>query len=102
MARITKGSRSIHRPMDTNALDSLSILFVVVGAINWGVIGVAEVNAIELALEPIFQPAAAEVVLRGIYSLVGLAGIYLLYTAYKMGRASRRTSSPTEPERVET
>jgi threonine/homoserine/homoserine lactone efflux protein len=27
-----------------------------------------------------------------IYTLVGIAGVYLLFTAYKMGRASRRAT----------
>lgn len=85
--------------MDTNALDWLSILLVVVGALNWGIIGLTglaseeTVNVVELVIEGIFLPAAGDVVVNVVYLLVGIAGVYLLYTAYKMGRASRRTES---------
>ena len=90
--------------MDTNFMDWLSMLLVIVGAITWGILGLTglisgdPLNVARLVIEGIFLPAAGEVVLSVLYVLVGLAGVYLLYTAYKMGRASRRTRSPSTPD----
>ena len=83
--------------MKTSFLDWLAILFAVVGAITWGVLGLTglagdPLNIVNLALEPVFRPDAAQIVEYLIYVLVGLSGVYLLYTASKMGRASRRTT----------
>lgn len=83
--------------MKTNGLDWLAILLVVVGAVTWGILGVTglmgdPVNVVEAVLEPIFQPGPAETVEYAIYVLVGMSGVYLLYTASKMARASRRAT----------
>ncbi|WP_135854720.1 DUF378 domain-containing protein [Halorussus salinus] len=83
--------------MNTNAFDWLAILLVAVGAITWGILGVTgltgePLNVVDLLLEPIFRPGPAQTVENLIYTLVGVAGVYLLYTAYKMGRASRRAT----------
>lgn len=83
--------------MKTNGLDWFAIVLVVVGAITWGILGVTglmddPVNIVSLILEPIFRPGPAQTVENLIYVLVGVSGVYLLYTAYKMGRASRRAT----------
>ena len=75
---------------DLSALDWLCFVLLIVGAINWGVIGIADVNVVEQILIPVFQPDAAEVIARAIYVLVGLAGLYFLYPLSKMMRVSRR------------
>jgi len=51
-----------------------------------------QLNVVDMLLEPIFRPGPAQTVEYLIYALVGIAGIYLLFTAYKMGRASRRAT----------
>ena len=79
--------------MRTNLLDLICGLVLIFGAINLGVVGLVEVNAIEAALEPVFQPAALEVVTRSIYVLVGLAGLYYIYPIYKMAGDFRREAS---------
>jgi len=81
--------------MNTNALDWLAMLLAVVGAVAWGILGFTGLtgdptNVVALVLEPIFRPGPAETVEYLVYVLVGLSGVYLLYTAYKMGRSSRR------------
>lgn len=72
--------------MRVNWLDVVCAILLVIGALNWGAIGLLEYDFVEAAMAPIFQPAAAEVVSRAIYALVGLAGIYFIYTTYRMGR----------------
>jgi uncharacterized membrane protein YuzA (DUF378 family) len=83
--------------MKTNGLDWLAIILVVIGAITWGILGVTgltgnPLNVVSLFLEPIFRPGPAQTVEYLVYLLVGISGVYLLYTAYKMGRASRRAT----------
>ena len=79
--------------MRTNLLDLICGLVLIFGAINLGVLGLVGLNAIEVALEPVFQPAALEAVTRSIYVLVGLAGLYYVYPVYKMAGDFRRGSS---------
>src|SRR6056297_3583275 len=81
--------------MNTNGWDWLAVLLVVVGALNWGVIGVTglmgdETNAVEVASETIFQPGIDDTVSYLVYVLVGLAGLYHVYIGYRMFRSSRR------------
>lgn len=71
-----------------SALDWLCFALLIVGALNWGIIGVAEINVVEAALDPVFQPSAAEIVTRAIYVLVGLAGLYFFYPLYRFSRQS--------------
>lgn len=76
------------------AVDRLCYALLIVGAINWGVLGVAEVNLLLLFLEPVFQPAAADLVARTIYTIIGLAGLYFFYPLYRLW-SSRRADSRT-------
>ncbi|WP_232702590.1 DUF378 domain-containing protein [Halobacterium wangiae] len=74
-----------------SALDWVCFALLIIGALNWGVIGIADVNVVELGLEPVFQPDAAEVIARVIYAIVGLAGLYFFYPLFRVFRQSRRT-----------
>jgi uncharacterized membrane protein YuzA (DUF378 family) len=76
--------------LNLSVLDWLCFVLLIVGAITWGIIGIAEVNLVEQILEPVFQPDAAEVIARAIYVLVGLAGLYFLYPLSRMTRVNRR------------
>lgn len=53
-------------------LDFISLLLVVVGAVNWGLIGFFQYDLVSM----IFGPAS--VITRIIFALVGIAGIYAL------------------------
>ena len=83
--------------MQSNIADVVCGVLLIIGALNWGFVGLVDMNVIELVLEPIFQPEAAEFVARTIYVVVGLAGIYFLYTAGRMVRDYRQQtrSSPS-------
>lgn len=76
-----------------SALDWLCFALLIIGAINWGVIGIADINLVEMTLEPVFQPDAAELLARIIYVLVGLAGIYFFYPLFRVFNRSRSRSS---------
>lgn len=69
-----------------NALDWLSLTLVVVGALNWGLVGIgmlldANLNLVELLL------GWAPILEAGVYLLVGLAGLYELYFANQLRSA---------------
>lgn len=62
-----------------NALDWICGILVIVGAINWGLVGVADLNLVELVL------GSMPVVVKVVYILVGLSGLYAIYMASKCG-----------------
>lgn len=53
----------------------VAYILVIIGAIVWGLIGIFNFNLVAL----IFGAGAGAVVSRIIYTLVGLAGIWLLF-----------------------
>ncbi|WP_232686247.1 DUF378 domain-containing protein [Halobacterium zhouii] len=73
-----------------NALDWVCFALLIIGALNWGIIGLVEINVVAQIIEPIFRPDAAELVLRIIYTLVGLAGLYVFYPLFRMSRRDHR------------
>jgi hypothetical protein len=74
-----------------SALDWLTFALLIVGALNWGLIGIADINVVQLALDPVFRPEAAELVARVIYALIGLAGLYFFYPLFRLFNRSRST-----------
>jgi hypothetical protein len=60
--------------MKMSSVDWLAWVLVVVGAFNWGFVGIASVNLVELILG---TGALTQVV----YLLIGLAGVYMLWMA---------------------
>lgn len=59
--------------MKMNALDKLSYVLVVIGGINWGLVGFFNYNLVD----SIF--GAGSTLSRVIYALVGLAALEMLY-----------------------
>lgn len=62
--------------MKYNILDWIVAVLVIVGAINWGLVGFFDWNLVA----KIFGDGTATKV---IYDLVGLAGLYMIYTVSK-------------------
>jgi uncharacterized protein len=63
-----------------NALDWVAMVLLIVGGLNWGLIGLADFDLVAA----IFSEGSA--LSRIVYVLVGLAALYSLYTTTKMGR----------------
>jgi uncharacterized membrane protein YuzA (DUF378 family) len=64
--------------MAKNWLDWVALVLVIVGALNWGLVGIDPAyNLVELIFGSVAWLA------RTIYILVGLAGLYLIYFATK-------------------
>lgn len=64
-----------------SAIDWIAIILVIIGALNWGLVGVMNLDLVKL----IFGDMT--VLSRIVYSLVGLASIYLLLITPKLGKS---------------
>lgn len=78
-----------------SAIDWVSLTLVIVGAINWGLVGVGQFvgsnwNVVNLLLGG-FPTVEALV-----YVLVGLAGVYELYFAYQLYSARSQVATSRE------
>jgi uncharacterized protein len=67
--------------MKLNIIDWVALVLVIVGGLNWGLVGAFKFNLVD----SIFGVESA--LARIVYVLVGLSAIYLVYTAYKLGTA---------------
>lgn len=72
--------------LQLSALDWACFGLLITGALNWGFVGVAQINVVRLILDPVFSPAAASALSRAFYVLVGLAGLYFFYPLYRISR----------------
>lgn len=82
------------RTLRVNWLDWLSLTLVIVGALNWGLVGIgnyldANWNLVDLLL------GGVPVIENLVYVLVGLAGLYELYFAYQLRAAERQETAAT-------
>ena len=66
-----------------NALDWLALVLVVIGAVNWGLVGFFAFNMVEGLF------GITTVITRVVYGLVGLAGVYSIYTLSKIAAEER-------------
>lgn len=63
-----------------NALDWIALILVIVGGLNWGLVGIFKFDLVAA----IFGPMS--IISRIVYILVGLSAIYMAVTAVKLGR----------------
>jgi uncharacterized protein len=63
-----------------NAMDWISMILLIVGGLNWGLVGLADFDLVAT----LFGEGSG--LSRIVYILVGLAALYSLYTTTKMGR----------------
>lgn len=62
-----------------STLDWIALLLLVIGGINWGLVGLFQFDLVTT----IFGRSAS-MVARAVYSLVGLSGIYILVISGKL------------------
>lgn len=58
-----------------NAIDWIAFILVIVGALNWGLVGFFQFNLVDTLVGGI------EIIPRIIYAVVGVAAIYLIASA---------------------
>lgn len=72
-------------------LDLVAMLLVIVGAVNWGLVGLFEFDLVaELVGE---QFGTVNVASRAVYVLVAVAGIYLISHLARIGRTSQELNT---------
>jgi len=64
-------------------LDWLALVVLIVGGINWGLIGIARFDLVAA----LFGEGSG--LSRAVYVLVGLAALYTLYLAYRIANSRR-------------
>ncbi|MBI3114995.1 MAG: DUF378 domain-containing protein [Candidatus Kerfeldbacteria bacterium] len=69
--------------MKMNALDWISMILLVIGGLNWGLVGFFEYDLVA----EIF--GAGSTGAKIVYDLVGIAALYSIFGAAKMGRKSQ-------------
>lgn len=85
-------------PIRLSALDWICFALLIIGALNWGIVGLVEINVIESIMGAIFQDAPAELVTRTLYVLVGLAGLYVFYPLYRVSNLEQRRGETAAAE----
>lgn len=69
--------------MKMNIIDKIAYVLVVIGGLNWGLVGFFKYNLVDKIFG--VESGASRVV----YAVVGLAALYMIYTFVKlMGRAT--------------
>lgn len=68
--------------MRLDAFDWLALILVIIGALNWGLVGLFNFDLVAF----IFGGSMA-LLSKVVYGLVGLAGAYLIYLLTKLKRA---------------
>ena len=77
-----------------NPLDRVALLLVIVGAANWGLVGLFKFDLVaELVGEEFGE---VNIVSRVVYGLVGLAGLYLIPAAARSARSPGRQAELRE------
>ena len=66
-----------------NAVDWISMILLIVGGLNWGLVGLFDFNLVAA----LFGEGSA--LSRLVYVLVGLSALYSIYTTMKMGNRNR-------------
>jgi len=63
--------------MAKSTIDVIALVLVIIGAINWGLVGLFELNLVDAILGSVSWLATL------VYILVGLAGLWTIYLAVK-------------------
>ena len=71
-----------------------ALVLVVVGAVNWGLVGLFQFDLVAALLGGQAGPAS-----RVVYSLVGVAGVVVALTSLAMDPVRRGTGTATAPAR---
>ncbi len=64
--------------MGNKNLSLVTLVLVIVGALNWGLVGVFDYNLVVELADLVFSGQMVEDVSRVVFAVVGLAGVYQL------------------------
>jgi hypothetical protein len=69
--------------MENKAFDITALTIVIIGAVNWGLVGFFNFNLVGL-----LTGGATSAIARVIYALVGIAGLYMITLYGKLGNTN--------------
>lgn len=61
--------------MKMNVLEWIAFILVIIGALNWGLVGLLEIDLVASVL------GETTTLSRAVYTLVGVSGVYLVVSA---------------------
>lgn len=64
-----------------NALDWIALVLVIVGGLNWGLVGIFNFDLVGWLF---IQTLNVEVLARIVYILVGVSAVYMIFSASKL------------------
>lgn len=73
--------------MKFNAIDWVALALVIIGGLNWGLVGVFNFNLVDA----IFGEMST--LSRIVYAIVGLSAVYLIYSATKIAALTRHSTN---------
>lgn len=62
---------------EANVVDWIAVVLLVVGGLNWGLFGLLEMDLVDMIF------GGYNLASRVVYTLVGVAAIYMIYMAYE-------------------
>lgn len=75
-------SSPVGAPASLNTIDWIALLLMIVGGINWGLVGAFGFDLVAAIFGPMSTAS------RIVYTLVGLAALYGIVLALRLGRSS--------------
>ncbi len=72
------------QPLHLNALDWISLVLMVIGGLNWGLVGALDLDLVATLL------GSGSMASRVVYLLVGLAALYGVVLMARLGRSATR------------
>ncbi len=75
--------------MYTNTIDKTALILVIIGALNWGLVGLFQYDLVAALFG-----GQGSMISRIIYSLIGIAGIYSLIPLFRDNRVTTDNRSP--------
>jgi len=64
---------------NVKTLDTVALVLVIIGGLNWGLVGLLSFNLVEALL-------GAGLLAQTVYTLVGLSAVYLAVSVNKIGK----------------
>lgn len=65
-----------------NLVDKISVILVIIGALTWGVLGITNINIVEVIFN-LLGDSISQILQRIVYILVGAAAVNVLFLIYK-------------------
>lgn len=76
--------------MNRNPLDRLALVLVIVGALNWLLVGIADYDIVTMIFGGNLLRGTISVFSRIIFALVGIAGLYSITLLFRESPANAR------------